>query len=75
MDRGLISTRYARSLLDYAISLDQQDEVYNSLKTIINEDLNELFISEFERLRFLGFGEVGINRIIDRIDLLVNLKD
>ena len=34
MDRGLISTRYARSLLDYAISLDQQDEVYNSLKTI-----------------------------------------
>lgn len=34
MDRGLISTRYARSLLDYAIALDQQDEVYESFKTL-----------------------------------------
>jgi F-type H+-transporting ATPase subunit delta len=34
MDRGLISTRYARSLLDYAISLDQQDEVYERMKTV-----------------------------------------
>ena len=34
MDKGLISTRYARSLLDYAISLDQQGEVYERMKTI-----------------------------------------
>lgn|SRR5690554_662230 len=34
MDRGLISTRYARSLLDYAVSLDQQNEVYDRLKTL-----------------------------------------
>ena len=34
MDKGLISTRYARSLLEYAITLDQQDEVYKSVKTL-----------------------------------------
>jgi F-type H+-transporting ATPase subunit delta len=34
MDKGLISTRYARSLLDYAITLDQQDEVYKNVKIL-----------------------------------------
>lgn len=34
MDRGLISTRYARSLLDYATETGQQKEVYESLKTL-----------------------------------------
>ena len=34
MDRGLISTRYARSLLDFAIEEGQHKEVYNNMKTL-----------------------------------------
>lgn len=34
MNIGLISTRYARSLLDYSIELGQQDDVYQKMKTI-----------------------------------------
>jgi|SRR5690554_2311400 len=34
MNRGLISTRYARSLLEYAIDLSQQEEVYQKMKTL-----------------------------------------
>ncbi len=63
-----------------------QDDIFNSkvvvdeehddnLTTIINKDLNHLFISELDRCRLIGFGEIGINNIIDRIDLLVNLQD
>lgn len=39
MNAGLISTRYASSLLDYAIELGQQEEVYRSMKT-----LSEIFV-------------------------------
>ncbi len=34
MDTGLISTRYATALLDYAMELDQQDEVYEQMKVL-----------------------------------------
>lgn len=59
----------------YSKIIDKIENNDNSLKTIINEDLNEVFISEFKNLRRLGFLEIGINRIIDRIDLLVNPRD
>ncbi len=39
MDTGLISSRYADSLLQYAVSLDQQDEVYDRMKL-----LSEMFM-------------------------------
>ncbi len=40
MNTGLISSRYATALLDYAIASDQQDEVYARMKT-----LSEVFVS------------------------------
>lgn len=63
MDRGLISTRYARSLLDYAISLDQQDEVYKRMKVLsevfwevpeLRVALTNSSISLEERLKILN---------------------
>ena len=45
MNLGLISTRYASSLLDYAIESGQQEEVYRSMKT-----LSEMFV-QVPRLR------------------------
>lgn len=39
MNTGLISSRYASALLDYAIGLNQQDEVYTRMKV-----LSEMFM-------------------------------
>ena len=62
MDRGLISTRYARSLLDYAVKAGQQEEVYQSMKILsevywevpkLRETLSNSSISQEDRKKIL----------------------
>lgn len=54
---------------------ENKDDEKISLTTIINQKENDFFLNMFEHIRMSNLGSVGLHLIIDRIDLLVNLRD